>query len=138
MKARDALRLGVLRMLKSSLKLAAIEKGGADATLDDVEASAVLRKELKKRQDSVTAFENGGRQDLADKEKAEAEVIAVYLPQPLTPEELATLVKEAVLEAGATTRQQMGAVMKIATAKAAGRADGKTLSSAVQAALPAA
>lgn len=132
MKAKDMARLNPLRMLKSALKNAAIEKGGADGVLDDVEASAIIRKQIKQRQDAVEGFEKGGRPELAATEKAEIELLSVYLPKGLSAEELTALVKEAIAESGATTKQQMGAVMKIASAKAAGRADGKALSAEVQ------
>jgi Uncharacterized conserved protein len=132
MRAKDPVKLGVLRMLKSALMNAAIEKGGAGTQLDDAEAMAVIRKEVKKRQDSVEGFEKGGRAELADKERAEIEVLNAYLPKALSPEEVTALVREAIAEAGATSRKEMGAVMKIANAKAAGRVDGKTLSTEVQ------
>ena len=135
MKAKQAERLAVIRMLKASLKNAAIEKGGMDFVLDDTTAMAIVRKELKKRQDSIEGFEKGNRPDLAAKEKAEAEILATYLPQPLTPDEIVALVKEVVAETGATSKAQMGAVMKLATERAAGRADGKALSAAVNAQL---
>ena len=135
MKARETERLGVLRMLKSSLKLASIEQGGAEARLDDASALAVVRKELKKRQDSIEGFEKGNRPELAAKEKAEAAFLQAYLPQAMSADELAALVEAAIAEAGATSKAQMGAVMKLATQKAAGRADGKALSSAVAAKL---
>ena len=132
MKARQAEKLAVLRMLKAALKNTAIEKGGADAVLDDAEALAVVRKQVKQRQDSVEGFEKGGRPELAATERAEIEFLNAYLPKQLPPEELTALVKEAIAEAGATSKAQMGAVMKIAQAKAAGRADGKALSQEVQ------
>lgn len=135
MKAREAERLGVLRMLKSALKLASIEQGGAEARLDDVAALAIVRKELKKRQDSIEGFEKGNRPELAAKENAEAEILQAYLPQAMTADELSALVEAAIAEAGATSKAQMGAVMKVATQKAAGRADGKALSAAVAAKL---
>jgi uncharacterized protein YqeY len=135
MKARQAERLGVIRMLKSALKNLAIEKGGIDFVLDDATALSVVRKEMKKRQDSIEGFEKGNRPELAAKEKAEAEILAAYLPQAFTPEEIAELIKTAIADAGATSKAQMGAVMKLATERAAGRVDGKTLSSAVNAQL---
>ena len=135
MKARQADRLGVIRMLKSALKNAAIEKGGAEARLDDAGAMAVVRKEVKKRQDSVESFKKGNRPDLAAKEEAELAVLAAYLPEPLSPAETDALVADCIRETGATSRAQMGAVMKLATERAAGRADGKALSGAVSAAL---
>jgi uncharacterized protein YqeY len=135
MKAKQAERLAVIRMLKASLKNAAIEKGGMEFVLDDATAMAIVRKELKKRQDSIEGFEKGNRPDLAAKEKAEAEILQGYLPKPLTPDEITALVAAAITEAGATSKAQMGAVMKVATERAAGRADGKALSAAVAAQL---
>ena len=135
MKARQTDRLNVIRMLKSALKLASIEQGGAEARLDDAAALSVVRKELKKRQDSIDQFLKGGRPELAEKEKAEAVVLEGYLPQPLSASELDALVRECLAETGATSKAQMGAVMKCAQAKAQGRADGKALSAAVSGAL---
>ena len=132
MKARDAFKLGTLRMIKSALKYNAIEQGGAAAVLSDVDAMAVLRKQVKQREDSVTSFEQGGRPELAEKEKAEIALLKHYLPQGLSEAELQTLVKEVIAEVGATSKAQMGAVMKAAQAKAAGRADGRQLSATVQ------
>lgn len=132
MRAKNMPKLNTLRMLKTAMKNAAIEKGGADAVLDDVESSAIIRKQIKQRQDSIEGFEKGGRPELAANEKAEIDVLSTYLPQQLSADEVAALVKEAIAEAGATSKQQMGAVMKIVTAKAAGRADGRALSSEVQ------
>jgi uncharacterized protein len=132
MRARDKVRLNALRMLKTAMKNATIEKGGAEAVLDDVEAAVVIRKQIKQRQDSVEGFEKGGRPELAAGETAEIAVLSAYLPKNLSPDEVTALAKEAIAEAGATSKQHMGAVMKIAIAKAAGRADGKTLSMAVQ------
>ena len=132
MRARDTLRLNALRMLKTAMKNAAIEKGGAEAVLDDVEAAAVIRKQIKQRQDAIESFERGGRPELAASEKAEIGTLSSYLPKSLSPDEVLALARVAVSEAGASSKQQMGAVMKIATAKAAGRVDGKTLSAAVQ------
>lgn len=132
MKAREAARLGVLRMLKAALKNAAIEKGGATATLTDPESAAVIRKQLKQRQDAIEGFEKGGRPELAEKEKVEAEVLTAYLPKELSDGQLQKLVAEAIAEAGATSKAQMGAVMKVAQAKAAGSVDGRRLSQEVQ------
>jgi len=132
MKARDVARLGTLRMLKSALKYAAIEKSGADAVVDDETAVTVIRKQIKQREDAAEGFEKGGRPDSAASERAEIEVMTVYLPAALSAEELAAIVKEAITESGATGKAQMGAVMKLAQVKAAGRADGKSLSAEVQ------
>ena len=132
MRARDAEKLGVLRLLKSAIKNSAIEKGGASAELDDAETTQVIRKQVKQRQDSIESFEQGGRAELAAKEKSELEILNGYLPAAMSGEDLAELVRAAIAEVGATSRAQMGAVMKALGPKVAGRADGKTLSQEVQ------
>jgi len=132
MRAKDANKLGVLRMLKSALKYAAIEKSGAEGELDDAEATQVIRKQVKQRQDSIESFEKGGRAELAEKEKGEVMILNQYLPAAMSQEELARLVRETIAEVGATSKAQMGAVMKALGPKIAGRADGKTLSQEVQ------
>lgn len=129
MRAKDAGKLAVLRGLKSALKYAAIEK--SDAGLDDAAATQVIRKQVKQRQDSIESFEKGGRPELAAKEKAELEILNGYLPKGLSEEELTALVRETIAEVGATSKAQMGAVMKALQAKAVGRADGKALSAEV-------
>ncbi|MDQ3626133.1 MAG: GatB/YqeY domain-containing protein [Verrucomicrobiota bacterium] len=132
MRAKDAGKLSVLRMLKSAIKYAAIEKSGAEGQLDDAEATQVIRKQVKQRQDSIESFEKGGRAELATKEKEELAILSAYLPQAMSGEELATAVREAIAEVGATSRAQMGAVMKSLQGRLAGRADGKSLSQEVQ------
>jgi uncharacterized protein YqeY len=129
MRAKDAGRLGVLRMLKSALKYASIEK--SDAGLDDAAATQVIRKQVKQRQDSIESFEKGGRPELAAKEKEELDMLNAYLPKAMNADELATMVRETIAEIGATSKAQMGAVMKAMQEKVAGRADGKTLSQEV-------
>ncbi len=131
MRAKDAARLGVLRLLKAALKNAAIEKVGADGELDDTDAIAVVRKQVKQRQDSIESFEKGGRAELAEKEKAEITVLNQYLPQAMSAAELQKIVTDTISEVGATSRTQMGAVMKAVQPKIGGRADGKTLSQEV-------
>jgi len=132
MRAKDSARLGVLRMLKAALKNAAIDKAGAEGELEDSEAIAVVRKQVKQRQDSIESFEKGGRSELAEKERAEIAVLNSYLPQAMSGEELKRMVAETIAETGATSRAQMGVVMKALQQKVAGRADGKTLSAEVQ------
>ncbi len=134
--AKDAEKLSVLRMLKSAVKYAAIEKGGADSVPTDLEVIAVVRKEVKKREDSITSFSDAGRTEMADKERKEMEFLKTLLPAQMTPEKMEQLVKEAIAEVGATSKAQMGSVMKAVQAKAAGQADGKTLSQIVQKLLP--
>ena len=136
MMARDAEKLSVLRMLKSAVKYAAIEKGGADSVPSDLEVLAVVRKEVKKREDSISSFTEGGRTEMAAKEKAEMEFLKTFLPAQLSPDKVEDLVKAAIAEVGATSKAQMGAVMKAAQAKAMGQVDGKTLSQLVQRLLP--
>jgi uncharacterized protein len=132
MRAKDATRLGVLRMLKSAFKYAAIAKSGAEAELNDAEAVQVIRKQVKQRQDSIDSFEKGGRTELAEKERGELVILDAYLPQAMSTDELAKIVRETIAEVGATSRAQMGAVMKALQVKVGGRADGKTLSAEVQ------
>ena len=132
MRAKDAGKLGVLRMLKSALKYAAIEKPGAEGGLGDNEAVQVIRKQVKQRQDSIESFETGGRPELAEKEKEELAILNAYLPQAMSADELSAMVRDVIAETGATSRAQMGAVMKVLQTKLAGRADGKTLSQEVQ------
>ena len=131
MRAKDATTLGVLRMLKSALKYTAIETSGAEAELSDAEAAQVIRKQAKQRQDSIESFEKGGRAELAAKEKKELSILNAYLPQAMSGDELSKVVRETIAEIGATSKAQMGAVMKALQAKVAGRVDGKTLSQEV-------
>jgi uncharacterized protein YqeY len=132
MRAKEATKLGVLRMLKSALKYAAIEKSGPEAELSEAEAIQVIRKQAKQRQDSIESFDKGGRAELANKEKEELAILNNYLPQAMSPEELTKIVRETIAETGATSKAQMGAVMKALQLKIAGRVDGKTLSVEVQ------
>src|ERR1700758_4763445 len=131
MRARDATKLGVLRMLKSALKYAAIAKSGTEAELSDAEAAQVIRKQGKQRQDSIESFEKGGRVELADKERDELRILNAYLPQAMGTDELANVVRETIAEVGATSKGHMGTVMKALQMKVGGRADGKTLSTEV-------
>lgn len=132
MRARAADKLSVLRLLKAAIKNAALEKGGQDAALDDAEATAIVRKQVKQRHDAVESFTKGDRPELAEKERAEIELLNGYLPAALSAEELGVLVEEAIRETGAVGKAQMGAVMKALQPKVAGRADGKALSAEVQ------
>ena len=132
MRSKDSDRLSALRMAKSALMNRAIEKHGAGGKLADQEAFSVIQKQVKQRHESIQGFEKGGRPDLAAKEKREIEYLIGYLPDQLTEAEIQLLAEQAIKEAGATSKAHLGAVMKIATEKAAGRADGKTLSQVVQ------
>ena len=132
MREKNATKLGVLRMLKAAMMNAAIEKSGAQGQLSDADATQVIRKQVKQRQDSIESFEKGGRAELAAKEKEELSILQSYLPQAMSAEEVSKIVRETISEVGATSKAQMGAVMKELQAKIAGRADGKTLSAEVQ------
>ena len=132
MRAKDATKVGVLRMLKSALKYAAIAKSGAEADLSEAETVQVIRKQAKQRHDSIESFEGGGRTELAEKEKEELAILNSYLPQAISADELTEVVQQTIAETGATSKGQMGIVMKALQAKVGGRADGKTLSAEVQ------
>jgi uncharacterized protein len=130
MKAQDAARTSTLRMVKAALMNREIEKGGE---LDDEEMAKLLRSMVKQRKDSVEQYEKGTRQDLADKEKAEIEVIEAYLPQAASREDIEAAVAAAISEAGASSMKDMGKVMKAAQAALAGKnADGRTVSEIVK------
>ena len=132
MRAKDTIKLSVLRLLKSALKYGAIAKSGAEAELNDAEVAQVIRKQARQRQDSIESFEKAGRAELVQKEKEELSILNGYLPQPMSADEISKVVRETIAEAGATSRAQMGAVMKALQAKVAGRVDGKALSAEVQ------
>ncbi|MDB6058768.1 MAG: hypothetical protein JWO95_2612 [Verrucomicrobiales bacterium] len=132
--AKDADRLSTLRMLKSAIGYAAIEK--KMEVLPEADVVAIVQKEVKKRRDSIEQFEKGGRPELAEKEKKEIVTLEEFLPKALSPEELEQLVKATISEVGATSKKDMGAVIKAVQAKAAGRADGKSISGLVGKLLP--
>jgi len=131
MKAKDTVTLGVVRALKTAMTNASIEKGHLSVTLDDAEITALIRKQIKQRQDSFTQFTNAGRAELAATEAAEIAVLEKYLPAALTLEEITALVDAVVTESGASSKADMGKVMKLAQERAGGRADGKILSQEV-------
>jgi uncharacterized protein YqeY len=133
MRAKDQDRLGPLRMLKAALMNKKVERG-KDVT--DSEAQQVVSTLVKQRKDSVEQFTNAGRQDLADKEKAEIAILETYLPPPVSREELEKAVDEAVRTTGASSPKDMGGVMKAVMAGLAGRnADGKLINELVRARL---
>ena len=132
--ARDAERTNALRLLKSALGYLLIEKKAE--TLADADFVALVQKEVKKRQDAIEQYEKGGRPEAAAKEKFEQTVLEGFLPKPLSPEELDALVRSTIAELGATSKKEMGPVIKAVQANAAGRADGKTISSLVGKLLP--
>jgi uncharacterized protein YqeY len=135
MRAKDSVRLNTLRMLKSAVMYATTDAGSAQDTPDDETVLQAARKEIKKRDDAIESFRKAGREEQAAQEEAEKAILQEYLPPALSDDELKALVDAAIKEAGATSRKEMGAVMKILAQTSGGRADGKTLSQAVQAAL---
>jgi hypothetical protein len=133
MKAQEALRLSVLRMIKAALMNKKVELG---KPVDDPEALAVLHTLAKQRHESVQAFRQGGRNDLADKEQAEIKIVEAYLPAAASDEELDAAVASALAETGAATAKDFGKAMKAAMAKLAGKnADGKRVSEKLRAKL---
>jgi len=133
MRAGEKERVGALRLVLSELQKAA--KEGSEDVLSPEAELAVLRRERKRRLESAKAFRDGGREDLADSEESEAELIDAYLPAELSDDELAAIVEQAVRDSGATSAKDMGSAMKTAMAAVDGRADGKRVSGLVRAAL---
>jgi uncharacterized protein YqeY len=129
MRAKDEVGKRTLRMILSAVKLAEVEKRGP---LDESGLLAVLQKEVKTRQEAIAEAEKAGRSDLAADSKAELELVKAFLPAALTPEELETLVRDAIREAGASSPGEMGKVMKLVTPKTQGRADNREVSQLVR------
>jgi uncharacterized protein len=129
MKERDKARLGALRMIGAALKNASLESG---EPLSEEEETTILRRQLKQREESAESFRKAGREESANAEAAEAEVIREYLPQALTEEELEAIVERAVEETGAEGMKDMGRAMGRAMELSEGRADGKELSALVR------
>ena len=132
MRAKDSERLATIRLLLAALKQREVDER---IELDDAAVIAVLDKMVKQRKDSVTAFTQGGRMDLADKESAEIKVLETYLPQRMGAEEVAAEVKAIVAELGAKGPGDMGKVMGAVKTRLAGKADMGQVSAAVKAAL---
>ncbi|WP_404991578.1 GatB/YqeY domain-containing protein [Cupriavidus pauculus] len=132
MRARESERLGTIRLLLAAIKQREVDDR---IELDDAAVTAVIDKMIKQRKDSISQFEQAGRDDLVAKEKAELEVLAAYMPAQLSSAEVAAEVEKAVAEAGATGPQDMGKVMGLVKARLAGRADMTAVSGLVKAAL---
>ena len=133
MKAKEKERTGTIRMLLAAIQTAETE--GSKHEVDDAEIQKIIAREIKKRRESADIYTTNGRDGLAEAELTEASILEVYQPKQLDDDELAKLIDEAIAETGAESMAQMGQVMKAATAKAEGRADGKRLSEAVKARL---
>ncbi len=133
MRAKEQVRLDVLRQIKTAIKMKEVE--GAATALGDPDILKIIAQLAKQRGDSITQFEQGGRQDLADKERAELALLQAFLPAALSETELRNIVAAAAVEVGATGPHDMGKVMKAVLAKTAGAADGKLVSELVKAQL---
>jgi uncharacterized protein YqeY len=129
MRSKDEVRKRTFRMILSAVKLAEVEK---HAALDEPALLGILQKEVKTRQEAVTEAEKAGRQDLAADSRAEVELIKSFLPQALTAQELETVIREAIAEAGASTPADMGKVMKLVSPKTQGRADNREVSQMIR------
>lgn len=134
MKSRDTLVTSVLRMTIAAVKEAAVAGDSARQLTDD-EVVAVITREAKRREEAAAAFTEGGRPERAASELAERDVLARYLPAPLTDDELVALVDDELAAGGFDSPKQMGQAMKAVNAKVAGRADGKTVAALVKARL---
>lgn len=133
LRAQEALKLSVLRMMKAALMNKKVELG---KPVDDPEALAVLRTLAKQRRESVEVFRKGGRDDLADKEEAEIKIVEAYLPAAASDADIDAAVEAAIAETGATSAKDMGKAMKAAMARLSGKnADGKRVSEKVRAKL---
>jgi uncharacterized protein YqeY len=130
MKDRDQARSSALSYLRAMVKQVKVDQRLEE--LDDAGVTAVLKKQIKQRQDSIEQFEKGGRQDLAAKEKAEVELMKGYLPAEMSADEIRGIIAEAIKETGAQSMKDMGNVMKAVRDKVAGRADGKMVSELVK------
>jgi hypothetical protein len=130
MKEKNALKVSVLNFLRAQLKNLAIDK--KQDKLPDTDVVVIIKKQIKQRQDSIAQFEKGGRNDLADKEKAELEILKTYLPEEMSEEEIGRIVEESIRECGASSMKDMGDVMKKVMSKVAGRADNKLVSDTVR------
>ena len=130
MKAKDKPRLGTIRLIMAAIKQLEVD---GQKTLNDDEILAVLTKMVKQRRDSIAQYQSAGRNDLADVEQAEISVLEEFMPQPLTDEEVAALVKEAVASSGASSMQDMGKVMAVLKPQVQGRADMGKISQLVKA-----
>jgi uncharacterized protein YqeY len=131
-KAKDAVRLSVIRMLKTAIKNREVEKR---EELTDQELLQAVNSQAKLRKESIGEFKKAGRDDLAAKEEAELEILKDYLPEELSEEEIKKMIDDAVSEAGASGPKDMGSVMKLLMPKTTGRADGKLVSQLVKEAL---
>ena len=128
LKKKDEIKVSTLRMLKADLQNLTIQK---KEDLKNESIIKIIQKQVKQRKDSIEQFKKGKRDDLAAKEEKELTILESFLPKMLSEEELAKIIKDVIAELGATTKKEMGGVIKEVIAKAQGRADGKTVSQLV-------
>ena len=134
MRNKDALRRDTLSGLRAAIKRAEIDArtGDGDVVLDDAQSQAVIEREAKKRRDSIDEYSKANRDDLAQKERDELAILADFLPQQWSDEELDNLTRAAIAETGATSAKDMGAIMKAVMPRVQGRADGKRVNEAIR------
>jgi len=132
LKSGDNFRRDVLRLLSGAIKNVEIEKKKRDEGLNDQEVVEVVKKSVKQRKDSVEQYENGGRQDLADKEKKEIEILLVYLPAQVSEDKVREEIKKVIVETGATSQKDFGKVMGIAMKRLQNQADGDVVKKIVE------
>lgn len=132
MLSKDAEKLSTIRMLKSAVQYHEIQKGGAGYEATDEDILEVIGREVKKRRESIELYEKGGRQELADKEKKELELLQTYLPEQMGEEEIEKIVKEAIENTGATSMQDMGKLMGVIMPQVKGKADGNLVNKIVR------
>ena len=129
MREHDEIRVSTLRMLRSAVSYAEIDKRGP---LDDAGVLSVIEKDAKRHRESIEAFQKGNRPELAAKEEAELRIILTYMPKQLTREEIVAAAREAIAQVGAASRSDMGKVMSVLAPRLKGKADGRLISQVVQ------
>ncbi len=132
MLAKDEIKTSTLRMLLSAINYYEIQKGGAGYEATDEDVISVIQKEVKQRKDSIEQFKLGGREELAQKEQKELEILQKYLPEQMSEDEIKKIVDEAVLQTGATSPQDIGKVMGVVMPKVKGKADGALVNKIVR------
>lgn len=132
MLSKDAEKLSTIRMLKSAIQYHEIQKGGAGYEATDEDVLEVIGREVKKRRESIELYEKGGRQELADKEKQELELLQAYLPEQMNEDEIKEIVKNAIEQIGASSMQDMGKLMGVIMPQVKGKADGNLVNKIVR------
>ena len=131
MLSKETVKLSTLRILKNAISFVAVQNGSSDKTLSDSDVLIIIRKQIAMRQDAVNQFTVGNRMDLVENENAEISILKTYLPPEMELSELEKIVDSVILELGATSKKEMGNVMKKVLALVNGRADNKTVSSTI-------